>query len=66
MIAVNIHGLTLCRSRGVSHNTLSDVCKTPPSGVPVPYENEAYSSDLMKGPVSVITDGGNMISNVGS
>ena len=68
MITVNINGLTLCHkgSGGVSHNTLPDVCKTPGEGVPVPYENEAYSSDLVKGTVSVFADGGNMIANVGS
>lgn len=53
-------------SGGVSHNTLPDVCKTLGEGVPVPYENEAYSSDLVKGTVSVFADGGNMIANVGS
>lgn len=37
-ITININGLTLCHkgSDGVSHNTLLDVCKTPPFGVPVP------------------------------
>lgn len=68
MITVNINGLSLCHkgSGGVSHNTLPDVCKTPPFGTPIPYENEAYSSDLVKGTVSVFADGGNMIANVGS
>ncbi|MFH5067750.1 DUF4150 domain-containing protein [Enterobacter cloacae complex sp. 2024EL-00215] len=68
MITVNINGLSLCHkgSGGVSHNTLPDVCKTPGEGVPVPYENEAYSSDQVKGTVSVFADGGNMIANVGS
>ncbi|EIE9077067.1 DUF4150 domain-containing protein [Salmonella enterica] len=68
MITININGLTLCHkgSSGVSHNTLPDVCKTPPFGVPVPYENEAYSADLIKGTTSVSADGGNMIANVGS
>lgn len=68
MITINVNGLTLCHkgSEGVSHNTLPDVCKTPPFGVPVPYENEAYSADLVKGTVSVFADGGNMIANMGS
>ncbi|WP_258561789.1 DUF4150 domain-containing protein [Salmonella bongori] len=68
MITININGLTLCHkgSGGISHNTLPDVCKTPPFGVPVPYENEAYSADLIKGTTSVFADGGNMIANVGS
>lgn len=68
MITININGLTLCHkgSGGISHNTLPDVCKTPPFGVPVPYENEAYSADLIKGTTSVFADGGNMIAHVGS
>ena len=68
MITININGLTLCHkgSDGVSHNTMPDVCKTPPFGVPVAYENEAYSSDLVKGTTSVFADGGNMIANMGS
>ncbi|QPJ99863.1 DUF4150 domain-containing protein [Enterobacter mori] len=68
MITININGLTLCHkgSGGVSHNTMPDVCKTPSHGTPVPYENEAYSSDLIKGTVSVFADGGNMIANMGS
>ncbi|EDW1092679.1 DUF4150 domain-containing protein, partial [Salmonella enterica subsp. houtenae] len=53
-------------SGGVSHNTMPDVCKTPPFAVPVAYENEAYSSDLVKGTTSVFADGGNMIANMGS
>lgn len=68
MITINVNGLTLCHkgSGGVSHNTLPDVCKTPPLAIPVPYENEAYSSDLIKGTSSVFADGGNMIANYGS
>ncbi|ECE6019211.1 hypothetical protein DL121_13345 [Salmonella enterica subsp. enterica] len=68
MVTININGLTLCHkgSGGISHNTLPDVCKTPPFGVPVPYENEAYSADLIKGTTSVFADGRNMIANVGS
>ncbi|MEB4673278.1 DUF4150 domain-containing protein [Enterobacteriaceae bacterium G50] len=68
MITINVNGLTLCHkgSEGVSHNTLPDVCKTPGEGTPVPYENEAYSADLVKGTVSVYADGGNMIANMGS
>ena len=68
MITININGITLCHkgSGGVSHNTFPDVCKTPPFGVPVAYENEAYSADLVKGTTSVFADGGNMIANMGS
>ena len=68
MLTINVNGITLCHkgSGGVSHNTLPDVCKTPPLGEPVPYENEAYSADLVKGTVSVFADGGNMIANMGS
>jgi len=68
MITININGLTLCHkgSGGVTHNTLPDVCKTPPLAIPVPFENEAYSCDLIKGTSSVFADGGNMIANFGS
>ncbi|WP_238485448.1 DUF4150 domain-containing protein [Rahnella ecdela] len=68
MITININGLTLCHkgSGGVTHNTLPDVCKTPPFAVPVPYDNEAYSADLTNGTSSVFADGGNMIANFGS
>ncbi|EOX8567418.1 DUF4150 domain-containing protein [Salmonella bongori] len=67
-ITININGLTLCHkgSGGISHNTLPNVCKTPPFGTPIPYENEAYSADLVKGTTSVSADGGNMIAIVGS
>ena len=68
MISININGLTLCHkgSGGVTHNTLPDVCKTPGLGIPVPYQNEAYSSDLTNGTSSVFADGGSMIANFGS
>ncbi|EAO2688010.1 DUF4150 domain-containing protein [Salmonella enterica] len=68
MLTININGLTLCHkgSEGISHNTLPDVCKTPPFAIPVSYENEAYSADLIKGTVSVFADGGNTIANMGS
>lgn len=68
MLTININGLTLCHkgSGGISHNTLPDVCKTPPNGVPIPYDNEAYSADLIKGTISVFADGENMIANLGS
>jgi hypothetical protein len=67
-ITININGLTLCHrgSSGVSHNTLPDVCKTPDKGIPIPYQNEAYSRDLVKGTTTVFADGGNMIANYGS
>ncbi len=67
-LTININGLTLCHrgSGGVTHNTLPDVCKTPDKGIPIPYENEAYSRDLVKGTTSVFADGGNMIANLGS
>jgi hypothetical protein len=67
-ITININGLTLCHkgSDGVSHNTLPDVCKTPDKGVPTPYQNEAYSKDLIKGTTTCFADGGNMIANLGS
>lgn len=68
MISININGLSLCHkgSGGISHNTLPDVCKTPSFGIPVPYENEAYSQDLLNGTISVFADGANTIANLGS
>ncbi|WP_281375121.1 DUF4150 domain-containing protein [Pseudaquabacterium terrae] len=67
-ITINVNGLTLCHraSEGISRNTLPDVCKTPPKGVPIPYANIAYSKDLAKGTTTVFADGGNMIANYGS
>ncbi|WP_418648812.1 DUF4150 domain-containing protein [Thauera butanivorans] len=67
-ITININGLSLCHkgSEGWVHNTLPDVCKTPSKGKPIPYENEAYSRDLVKGTTTVFADGGNMIANLGS
>lgn len=67
-ITININGLSLCHkgSEGLVHNTLPDVCKTPDKGKPKPYENEAYSKDLVKGTTTCFADGGNMIANFGS
>jgi hypothetical protein len=67
-ITINVNDLSLCHrgSGGVSHNTVPDVCKTPANGTPVPYQNEAYSRDLIKGSTSVFADGGNSIANYGS
>lgn len=67
-VTININGLTLCHrgSGGITHNTLPDVCKTPDKGIPLPYQNEAYSRDLVAGTTSVFADGGHMIANYGS
>ncbi|MBU6258842.1 MAG: DUF4150 domain-containing protein [Burkholderiales bacterium] len=67
-VTINVNDLTLCHrgSDGVSRNTLPDVCKTPGNGVPLPYQNEAHSADLVKGTVSVHADGGHSIANFGS
>lgn len=67
-ITINVNDLSLCHkgSDGWVHNTLPDVCKTPSKGIPLPYENEAYSRDLIKGTTTVFADGGNMIANLGS
>ncbi|MCU7907092.1 MAG: DUF4150 domain-containing protein, partial [Candidatus Thiodiazotropha sp. (ex Epidulcina cf. delphinae)] len=67
-VTITINGLTLCHqgSGGIIHNTLPDVCKTPDKGVPVPYQNEAYSKDLINGTTSCFADGGHMIANLGS
>ncbi|MBL8507054.1 MAG: DUF4150 domain-containing protein [Chitinimonas sp.] len=67
-VTININGLTLCHrgSGGISHNTLPDICKTPDKAIPLPYQNEAYSRDLVRGTTSVFADGGNMIAKDGS
>ena len=67
-LTININDLTLCHrgSGGITHNTLPDICKTPDKGIPKPFDNEAYSSDLANGTTSVFADGGNMIANFGS
>lgn len=57
---------TFSNSRGIAHKgsggssiVFPDVCKTPvgSSIVPVPYPNIGRSSDTVKGPKSVKTDG---------
>ncbi|WP_343641948.1 DUF4150 domain-containing protein [Roseateles sp.] len=67
-VSININGLTLCHkgSDGVTRNTLPDVCKTPDKGLPLPYRNEAYSRDLVKGTTSVFADGHMSIAKYGS
>jgi hypothetical protein len=67
-ITINVNSLSLCHkgSGGFVHNTLPDVCKTPGQAVPIPYQNEAYSKDLIKGTTRCQADGGNMIANFGS
>lgn len=67
-VTITVNGLTLTHrgSGGVSRNTLPDVCRTPPYGVPVAYSNTAYSRDLAQGTTTVFADGGNMIANYGS
>lgn len=67
-VTININGLTLVHkgSEGLVHNTLPDVCRTPKKGKPVPYENEAYSRDLIKGTTTCFADGDHMIANLGS
>lgn len=67
-ITINVNGLTLCHkaSEGVSTADLPDVCLTPPSDEPVPYDNVAYSADLVRGTMTVSADGGNMVAHRGS
>ena len=55
---------TFANSRGIVHKTsggistvFPDVCKTPPGPVPIPYPNIGKSSDTIKGPRTVKTDG---------
>lgn len=47
-------------------NTLPDVCRTPPYGIPIAYPNVAYSRNLAQGSTTVFADGGNMSANFGS
>jgi hypothetical protein len=39
------------------HLVLPDVCKTPPSSIPVPYPNLASSADATGGPKTVAVEG---------
>jgi len=57
---------TFANSRGIAHKgsggqspVFPDVCKTPsPAGpIPIPYPNIGKSSDAVKGPLRVKTDG---------
>ena len=57
---------TFANSRGIAHKgsggmstVFPDVCKTPMPGgpVPIPYPNMGKSSDTVKGPKTVKTDG---------
>ena len=55
---------TFANSRGIAHKgsggmsiVFPDVCKTPPLQIPVPYVNIGKSSDTVKGPKTVKTDG---------
>jgi Domain of unknown function (DUF4150) len=55
---------TFANSRGISHKgsggmsiVFPDVCKTPPTPVPIPYPNIGRSSDTSQGPPTVTTDG---------
>lgn len=57
---------TFANTRGIVHKgsggvsvVFPDVCKTPAPGgpVPIPYPNTGVSSDTVKGPKSVKTDG---------
>lgn len=67
-VTVKVNKLSLVHrgSDGVSRATLPDVCKTPPSMIPVGYPNVSFSKDLAKGTTTVFADGGNMIANNGS
>lgn len=64
-LTININGITLCHkgSKGISRNTLPNVCKTPPQSIPIPYANVAFSKNLVQGTHSVFVDGGNMVAH---
>jgi uncharacterized Zn-binding protein involved in type VI secretion len=60
MIATTIvNGLTVVHkaSDGIAIASAPDVCKTPPTPLPLPYPNIALSSDLANGTVTVLVDG---------
>jgi hypothetical protein len=63
-VTINVNRLSLCHkgSDGLTVATAPDVCLTPP-GVPVPYSNVAFSSDLAQGTTTVFADGGNSIAH---
>lgn len=68
-VSINVNGLTLCHKGdgdGVVTATLPNVCKTPPSQLPVPYPSVAFATDLVDGTVSVAVDGGHMAAHRGS
>jgi len=68
-LTINVNGLTLCHRGdgvGVSVATLPDVCKTPPSSIPLPYPNISFATDLANGTTTVAVSGGNMAANKGS
>jgi hypothetical protein len=62
-VTINVNNLSLCHkgSGGISRATVPDVCKTPPTPIPVPYPNISFSKDLVKGSTTVFADGGNSI-----
>ena len=67
-VTINVNNLSLVHkgSNGLSAATIPDVCKTPPTPVPVPYPNISFSRDLAKGTKTITADGGNMIAIKGS
>jgi hypothetical protein len=68
-VSILINKLTLCHKgdgEGTVTATLPDVCKTPPSTLPVPYPNVAFAIDLAGGTTTVFVDGGNMAAHKAS
>lgn len=64
-VTVNADGLSVVHqgSGGEANSTLPDVCLTSigPAVVPIPYSNNAKSSDLAGGSTTVTIDGGHSI-----
>jgi hypothetical protein len=64
-VTIRVNGLTITHkgSGGQHQNSSPDVCKTPGSGVPVPYAITAFNPDIVKGTTTVHADGGHMIAH---
>lgn len=56
--SVNVNAMTVVhKTSGGTVQTFPDVCKTPPSAVPLPYPNIAFSADTAQGSSTVTCDG---------
>jgi hypothetical protein len=56
--SVNVNEMTVVhKTSGGTVQSFPDVCKTPPSAVPLPYPNVAFSADTAQGSSTVTCDG---------